>query len=241
MTTSTVTLMMAPAAPAGLPLLGAGHVLVVTARPGQESADLGGLLYALRRGGASLGLLCLTRGEDSPLNATCARLEAVRPWELNLAAGVLGIGLVAVADYPGGQLDRQPMAELTERVWRVIRQQPVDLLLVIDPETGGPDEGAVAVATCAAAVRAGLPVVASTRPASDDAWEINLGPDAPMARAIQKAAAAAHASQADALPGLVRRLDLRHGREHLRWLAAPWWAPQDAAEDGSTLATAVRR
>ena len=241
MTTSTVTLMMAPAAPSGLPLPGAGHVLVVTARPGQESADLGGLLYALRRGGASLGLLCLTRGEDSPLNATCARPEAIRPWELNLAAGVLGIGLVAVADYPGGQLDRQPMAELTERVWRVIRQQPVDLLLVIDPETGGPDERAVAGATCAAALRAGLPVVASTRPASDDAWEINLGPDAPMARAIQKAAAAAHASQADALPGLVRRLDLRRGREYLRWLAAPWWAPPDGAEDGSTLATAVRR
>jgi LmbE family N-acetylglucosaminyl deacetylase len=133
------------------------------------------------------------------------------------------------------------MAELTERVWRVIRQHQVDLLLVIDPETGGPDEAAVAVASCAAALRAGLPVVASTRPASDDAFQINLGPDAPMARAIQKAAAAAHASQADALPQLVRRLDLRCGREHLRWLVAPWWAPQGGAEDGSTLATAVRR
>ena len=154
---------------------------------------------------------------------------------------MLGIGSVAVADYPGGQLDRQPMAELTERVWRMIRQQPADLLLVIDPETGGPDEGAVAVATCAAARQAGLPVVASTRPASDGAFQINLGPDAPMARAIQKAAAAAHASQADALPPLVRRLDLRRGREHLRWLVAPWWAPQDGAEAGRTLAPAVRR
>ncbi|MGH3295033.1 MAG: hypothetical protein ACRDP7_24865, partial [Trebonia sp.] len=39
------------------------RVLAVTARPGQESADLGGLLYAFRRTGASLSLLCLTRGK----------------------------------------------------------------------------------------------------------------------------------------------------------------------------------
>jgi LmbE family N-acetylglucosaminyl deacetylase len=72
--------------------------LVVAARPGQESADLGGLLYAFRRSGASLALLCLTRGEASPLNSSwCARLEAVRPWELQLAASVLGISEVTVA------------------------------------------------------------------------------------------------------------------------------------------------
>ena len=38
-------------------------MLAVTARPGQESADLGGLLYVFRRSGASLSLLCLTLGE----------------------------------------------------------------------------------------------------------------------------------------------------------------------------------
>ena len=52
----------------------AGHILAVTARPGQESADLGRLLYAFRHRGASLGLLTLTRGEASPLNSTCERL-----------------------------------------------------------------------------------------------------------------------------------------------------------------------
>jgi len=52
----------------------------------KESVDLGGLLYAFRRTGAVLGLLCLTRGEASALNSTCARLEAIRPWELQLAA-----------------------------------------------------------------------------------------------------------------------------------------------------------
>ena len=41
----------------GRPLPRAGHVLAVTARPGQESADLGRLLYAFRRRGASMALL----------------------------------------------------------------------------------------------------------------------------------------------------------------------------------------
>jgi hypothetical protein len=46
-------------APVCGPLPPAGAVLVVTARPGQESADLGGLLFAFRRSGAGLALLCL--------------------------------------------------------------------------------------------------------------------------------------------------------------------------------------
>ena len=50
----------------------AHSVLVVLARPGQESADLGGLLYAFRRAGTGLALLCLTRGEASPVNSTRA-------------------------------------------------------------------------------------------------------------------------------------------------------------------------
>jgi LmbE family N-acetylglucosaminyl deacetylase len=127
----------------------------VTSRPGPESADLGGLLYAFRRAGTSLGLLCLTRGEASPLNATRARLEAVRPWELQLAANVLGISWVAVAGYPDGGLCGQSATELAERVCRAIRQQAADLLLVPDPAAGDPDDTAVCAAACAAARQAG--------------------------------------------------------------------------------------
>ena len=154
MTTSVPVI--APVTPVCGPLPRAGSVLAVTARPGQESVDLGGMLYAFRRTGAVLGLLCLTRGEASPLNSTCARLEAIRPWELQLAASVLGISWVAVASYPDSGLRRQPMAELTERVRRAIRQQGADLLLVIDPAAGDPDDtAAAAVAACAAARQAG--------------------------------------------------------------------------------------
>jgi LmbE family N-acetylglucosaminyl deacetylase len=197
----------------------AGSVLVVTARPGQESADLGGLLYAFRRTGTTLALLCLTRGEASPLNSTwSARLEAVRPWELQLAANILGISQVTVASYPDGALCRQPGAELTERIQRAIREHAADLLLVPDPAAGNLDDTAVAAATYAAARQAGVPAVARTTQGTRGAWPVDLGADAATARAIQKSAAAAHESQSPALPRLIRRLDLLDSREHLRWL-----------------------
>jgi N-acetylglucosamine malate deacetylase 2 len=216
-TISALSSRITPACPADGPLPRAGTVLVVTARPGPESSDLGGLLYAFRRAGTSLGLLCLTRGEASPINATCARLEAVRPWELQLAASVLGISWVAVANYPDGGLRGQPAAELAGRVRRAIHQQAADLLLVSDPAAGDPDDTAV----CAAARQAGVPMVARTWPDARGAWMIDLGADASTARAIQKAAAAAHKSQSPALPQLTYRLDLLDGREYLRWLVPP--------------------
>jgi len=227
MTSSSAAVsLMAPAAPACAPLPRAGSILVVTARPGQESADLGGLLYAFRRTGASLALLCLTRGEASPLNSTCARLEAIRPWEVQLAASVLGISRVTVADYPDGALGRYPVAELGERVRHAIRWHSADLLLVIDPAAGDPGDAAVAAAACAAARQAGLPTLARTIPGAPGAWMIDLGTDVATARAIQKSAAAAHASETEALPELERCLDRLDGREQLRWLVSPPQTPR---------------
>lgn len=218
--------LMMPIAHAGRELPRAGSVLVVTARPGQESSELGGLLYAFRRTGASLALLCLTRGEASPLNSTwCARLEAIRPWELQLAANVLGISEVTVASYPDGRLRSHPVADLTQLVRRAIRRYSADLLLVIAPEAGDPDDTAAALAACAAARQAEVPVVARAEPGARGAWMIDLGAHAATARAIQKSAAAAHQSQSQALPELIRRLDLRDDREALRWLVPPLPAP----------------
>lgn len=199
----------------------ASNVLIVTARPGQESAALGGLVYAFRRAGASLALLCLTRGEASPLNSALhARLEAIRPWELQVAASVLGISQVTVASYPDGALRRQPAAELADRIRRAIGQYEADLVLLIDP-ADDPDDTAIAASACAAASQAGLPVLARAVQDADhdvDTWTINLGADAETARAIQKSAVAAHVSQSQALPELICRLDLLDDRETLRWL-----------------------
>ena len=203
----------------GRPLPRAGHILAVTARPGQESADLGRLLYAFRRRGTCVALLTLTRGEASPLNSADERLAAVRPWELQVAAGLLGISSLMVADYPDGQLNRQPAAELTERIRRAIRQHASDLLLVIDPATADPDDAAVARAVCAAAEQTGVPALARMPRAARSGWHVDLGTDAVAARAVQRAALAAHASQAR--PRAQRRLDRQDDREQLRWLVPP--------------------
>ncbi len=226
-----------PVPPARGPLPRAEKVLAVVARPGQESADLGALLYAFRRGGASLALLCVTRGEASPLNSTCERLETRRPWELLVAGAVIGISSFTVADYPDGALTRSPLAELTELVQREIRWHAPDLLLIVDPVADHPgdaaaaadssddaaasdssDDAVVARAVCAAARLAGVPAVARAMPAACGARLVDLGTDPAAARAVQRSAAAAHASQSEALPEVERRLGRLGGRESLRWL-----------------------
>jgi N-acetylglucosamine malate deacetylase 2 len=238
---------LVPARPARGPLPRARHVLAVIARPGQESADLGALLHAFRRTGARLALLSVTRGEASPLNSTWERLETRRPWELQVAAAVLGISSLSVADHPDGGLSRRPLAELTELVQREIRRHAPDLLLVVDPVAAGPggavpggddpddailvsddsDGAVVARAVRSAAGQAGLPVVARTRtPGTRGAWGAGLGPDPAAARATQRSAVAAYLSQSQALPEVERRLDLLDGRETLRWLVpAPAASP----------------
>ena len=210
-------------------LPGAVRVLAVTARPVQESADLGGLIYAFRRSGAALSLLCLTRGEAAAGNAGTARLEAARPWEVQMASSVLGIHDVTVASYADGRLHRYRTPELAERIRRAIREHAADLVLVIAPETGDISDVAVARAATAAALLAGVPVAARTRPGVRGAWTIDLGSDAQLARAIQKAAAAAHRTQEEALTELIRRLDELSGVEAVRWLLSPARIPAQRA------------
>jgi LmbE family N-acetylglucosaminyl deacetylase len=208
------------------PLPSAARVLAVTARPGQESADLGGLLYAFRRSGASLSLLCLTRGEAAAQNSGYARLEAARPWEVQMAAAILGVRHVAVASYRDGRLQHYSTSDLAGRIRRAIEQYSADLVLVVAPETGDIGDSAVARAATAAALQAGVPVAARTRPGVAGAWILDLGPDAEVARAIQKSAAAAHATQAEALPELISRLNQLGSVETVRWLVSPARIPK---------------
>jgi len=70
-----------------------------------------------------------------------------------------------------------------------------------------------------------VPAIAHTRPGTPGAKTLDLGADTETARAIQKSAAAAHASQSDALPAIIRRLDLLGGGETLRWLRLPQQIP----------------
>jgi LmbE family N-acetylglucosaminyl deacetylase len=201
------------------------RVLAVTARPRQESADLGGPLYAFRRSGASLSLLCLTLGETHAQTSGVTRLEAARPWEVQMAALILGIHQVSVASYRDGRLHRYRTSELTGRIQRAISEYSADLVLVVAPETGDIGDAAVARAATAAALQAGVPLAARTRAGVSGAWVVDLGSDAEIARAIQKSAAAAHATQSEALPELISRLDQLGGTETLRWLVSPARVP----------------
>ena len=110
------------------------------------------------------------------------------------------------------------------------------MLLLVAPEIGYCSDAAVAVAAIAAAAAAGLPAVGSTQLDARGAWTVDLGVDTETARAIQKSAAAAHASQSEALPALIRRLDRLGSDETLRWLLFPQQIP--AQRDGHALATA---
>ena len=201
------------------------RVLAVTARPGQESADLGGPLYAFRRSGASLSLLCLTLGETAAQSTGLTRVEAARPWEVQMAASILGIRQVSVASYRDGRLHRYRTSELTGRIQHAIGKYSADLLLVVAPETGDIGDAAVARAATAAALQAGVPLAARTRPGVSGAWTVDLGAEAEVARAIQKSAAAAHATQSEALPEMISRLDQLGSMETLRWLVSPARVP----------------
>ena len=207
-----------PAVPGTSGLPEARSVLAVTARPGAESAALGRLLYAFGKDGAQLALLSLTRGEASPFNSTQTPLEAVRPWELQLACWLLGISSLAVADYPDGELRYCPMPDLRARVHRAIAEHAPDLILVLDPANDS-DDALVAQAVCLAAGPAGVPVAARTMPGASGGWLVELGAETEVARDVQRAAARAHASQSEALPEVLGSLDGFSGREQLRWLA----------------------
>jgi LmbE family N-acetylglucosaminyl deacetylase len=204
---------------------GAVRVLAVTARPGQESAELGGLLYAFRRSGAALSLLCLTRGEAAGKRSESARLEAARPWEVQMAATILGIRQASVASYRDGSLHHYRMSDVTARIAEAIREHNANLVLVVAPETGDIADAAVARAATAAALQAGVPVAARTRQGVPGSWVLDLGIDTEVARAIQRSAVAVHVTQAEALPDLIGRLRRLGSGESLRWLVSPVRVP----------------
>ena len=225
MTSKSATISPSPQASAGGAVPAAVSVLAVTARPGQESADLGGILQVFRRAGASLSLLCLTRGELAPVGLGAARLEAVRPWEVQMAASILGIREVTVANYRDGDLHRHRAGELTERIGSAIRQHTPDIVLVVAPEAGDSGDLAVAQAASAAAALTGVSRAARTRHDAPASWTVQLGESAELIRAIQHSAVAAHASQPELLTAVIGRLDLLEDSEALRWLRFPRRTP----------------
>jgi LmbE family N-acetylglucosaminyl deacetylase len=205
----------------------ATRVLAVTARPGQESAELGALLYEFGRAGASVRLLCLT-GQGPRSGGPLARTAAVEQ-----AAAVLGVGYVAVAGYRHSELPQLRPAELVGRIGEAVSEHSADLVLVIAPEAGDIADAAVARATMAVALQAGVPVAARTAPHVSGALHFDLGPDAETVRSVQRAAVASHAPDQAVFPGLINRIGQLGPVETLRWLVSPARipAPRAAADE----------
>jgi hypothetical protein len=116
-------------------------------------------------------------------------------------------------------------SDLAERILQAAGEYSADLVLTLAPETGDIGDAAVARAATAAALQAGVPLAGRTRPGVSGAWMLDLGADAELARAIQRSAAAAHATQAEALPELLSRVDKLNSVEALRWLVSPARVP----------------
>jgi len=111
-------------------------------------------------------------------------------------------------------------------------------VLVLDPATGNCDDAQAARAACLAAESAGVPVAARTINGAHDSWQVELGNET-AARAVQRSAARAHASQSEALPELLARLDSLGSHEQLRWLLPPTIAPTVAPQRVTTPRAAV--
>ncbi len=95
-------------------------VLAVIAHPDDESFGVGAVLAALTEHGSTVSVLCFTRGEASTLHGTPGELASVRAAELVAAAHALGVADVELLDYPDGQLNQVPVAELATRVTTAI-------------------------------------------------------------------------------------------------------------------------
>ncbi len=194
----------------GARLPAARHALAVISHPGEESCYLGAVLSRLRKDGARISVLSLTRGEASPYNASLERPSVVRPFELQMAGFMLAMTHVTIADLPDGMLGDLPMRRLTELIRREAAQVGADLLLTVDRGTDGPDDGITVEATRLAGRALGVNVLAWTEGHGDVAVAVN--------RDLQRCAIRAHHSQRERYTARLARLAEQGDRDALRWL-----------------------
>jgi LmbE family N-acetylglucosaminyl deacetylase len=118
------------------------RIVAVFAHPDDESFTVGGALTAFVERGASVTLICATRGEEGeiahPSLATPETLATVREQELREAAALLGITDVRFLDYRdsgmfGTDSNQNPSAFMQQPVEKVARQL-IEILEDIRPD-----------------------------------------------------------------------------------------------------------
>lgn len=210
-------------------------VLAVVAHPDDESFGLGAVLTAFIDRGARVSVLCLTHGERSTVHGVDGDLYRVRTQELRRAAAALGVATTNLRHYPDGDLQSVCRTQLAGEVADAVREVHADGLLLFDSSgvTGHTDHAAATAAALVAAKSLGLPALGWTLPKAV-AGRLNAeygtafaGHDHDQIDSVvtvdrhrQRAAIAAHASQALPTGVLWRRLEWLGSEEHLRWLTS---------------------
>ena len=213
------------------------HVLAVVAHPDDESFGLGATISAFVASGATVDVLCLTRGEASTLQGIEGDLSRIREHELRSAGDALGVRSVDLRSLPDGGLHDLPEPVLDAEVRQSVAATRPDGIITFDTTgiSGHPDHVAATHAAIRVADSDELPVLAWTLPdeicgtLADEGFTGFRG--RPMSevdviltvdRTAQRAAVDRHPSQA--VPGSVlwRRLELQGDTEHLRWLRRPY-------------------
>jgi LmbE family N-acetylglucosaminyl deacetylase len=208
-------------------------VLAVVAHPDDESFGLGAVLSGFADAGARTAVLCLTHGEASTLHGASGELSGLRSAEFKAAAALLRVRIAVLRTYPDGRLRSTCRTRLIGEVVDIAREVAPDGLLTFDSSgvTGHADHAAATLAACGAAGLLDLPVLGWTlvdtvadalnreRQAAFEGNRLDAIDFAiRVRRDRQRAAIAAHVSQAVADSILWRRLELQGDVEHLRWL-----------------------
>src|SRR5579862_8523895 len=120
------------------PDLSEATVLAVFAHPDDESLACGGTLARLSDAGATVIVLCATRGElgfvSEPSLVAEGDLRNVRTRELQAAAKVLGLSTVLVLDYPDGNLRWADDSQLNSDILTAIRRFHVHAVITFDED-----------------------------------------------------------------------------------------------------------
>lgn len=175
----------------------AAVVLGVFAHPDDESLAAGGLLALAADAGATVAVLCVTRGEAADASAGEAARRALaeqRTRELHEAAAVLGVSVVEVLDHPDGMLPWVETASLEADIRLAIARHSPGVVITFGPDGlyWHPDHIAIGERTTA---------VVATLPSPAPALYFVTAPPGQM-RAV-----AEEAMRRGAPPWLVRGLD----------------------------------
>jgi LmbE family N-acetylglucosaminyl deacetylase len=107
------------------------RVLAIFPHADDEAISCGGFLHRVTRGGSSVTLALLTRGERGPNSTRDSNLREIRTKEARAVASILGITRLIQEDFGDGEL-QQKRPELAAFIATLIEQEKPDLLITYD-------------------------------------------------------------------------------------------------------------